>query len=96
MALMAGALVLGGCASQESVEKAQATANSAMTAAQGAQSAADAAGAAAQKAQASADAAAQKADQAEADAQANKATIAEHAAMPMHRAHRHHRGGERG
>ena len=53
--VLAAALVTVGCASVESVEKAQATANSAMSAAQQAQQTAQQAGQAAQQAQQTAD-----------------------------------------
>jgi len=62
-AVLASALALGGCATQEAVEHAQATADDAMTHAQ-------ASGAAAQKAQQTADAAASSAQAAGAAAQA--------------------------
>jgi len=73
--LMAGALALGGCATQEAVEHAQATADQAMmtaqaagSAAQRAQSTADGATSAAQMAQSTADGAASAAQAAAADA----------------------------
>lgn len=58
LAVMLGApLMLGGCATQEAVEHAQATADAAMSAAQHAQATADAAAQAAAKAEADAKAA---------------------------------------
>lgn len=81
---MAGALVLGGCATTESVEKAQMTADQAMSAAQAAQAAAsraqstaDAAGAAAQRAQSTADSAASAAQAAASQAQSTAAQVNE-------------------
>jgi hypothetical protein len=75
--LMSGSLVLGGCATIESKDHAQATADQATTAAQAAnaaaqqaQSTADSAGAAAQRAQSTADAAASAAQAAGSQAQA--------------------------
>jgi hypothetical protein len=75
--LMAGALMLSGCASIDAVEHAQATADEAMTHAQAgeaaaarAQSTADAAGAAAQRAQSTADAAGSAAQRAQSTADA--------------------------
>jgi len=82
-ALAVGALTLGGCATQEAVEHAQATADSALTHAQAgeaaahrAQESADAATTAVQKAQSSADAA-----QASADAAKSAAAEAQSAAQ---------------
>lgn len=62
--LLAGALLLGGCATKEEVEHAQATADQAMSAAQRAQSTADSATSAAQAAGSTAQAAAADAQKA--------------------------------
>lgn len=66
--LLAGPLMLGGCATQEAVEHAQSTANEALSTAQHAQATADAANQKADAAAQSADTASQKADAAAADA----------------------------
>ena len=66
--LLAGPLMLGGCATQEAVEHAQSTADEALSAAQHAQAAADTASQKADAAAQSADTAGQKADAAAADA----------------------------
>jgi hypothetical protein len=89
--MVAGALALGGCATVDSVNHAQATADSALSQAQ-------AAGAAAQRAQGTADAAGQKADQANTAVQTVDAKVehfideerAENSAE-RHRHHHHHR-----
>jgi hypothetical protein len=66
--LLAGPLMLGGCATQDAVEHAQSTADEALSAAQHAQATADAASQKADTATQSADSASQKADAAAADA----------------------------
>ena len=83
-AMLAGAMSLGGCATTDSVKRAQESADAAMAAANGAngaaqraQSSADAAGAAAQHAQQSADAAAGAAQAAASQAQATSARVDE-------------------
>jgi len=106
ISLVAGALALGGCATTESVQHAQATADQAMStaqaagaAAQRAQSSADAAasaaqaaGAAAQRAQSTADAAASAAQAASSDARsANDRVGALEAKMAEHVATHHRR-----
>lgn len=83
--IAASALVLSGCATVESVEKAQATADQAMSQAQGAQSTAQAAGAAAQRAQGTADSAGAAAQRAQSSADAAAAT-AQTAAADAHQA----------
>jgi len=102
---IAGALVLSGCATTESVEKAQMTADQAMSAAQAAQAAAsraqstaDAAGAAAQRAQSTADSANSAAQAAASQAQSTAAqvsqmqtSIEEMKAKHEARGHRRHR-----
>ncbi|MFC3068272.1 hypothetical protein [Phenylobacterium soli] len=81
-ALLTGAVALSGCASIDSVKRAQATADQALAMAQSdqaasqhAQSSADAAAAAAQRAQSSADAAASAAQSAQSAAQAASAQV---------------------
>jgi hypothetical protein len=66
--LLAGPLMLGGCATRESVEHAQSTADEALSAAQHAQATADTASQKADAAAQSADSANQKADAAATDA----------------------------
>lgn len=89
-----GLLMLTGCATVESVEHAQATADAAMSHAQGAGSAAAHAQSTADEAMQRADAAGSKADRADAHASMVEAKldrlIAEHRAH-MHRYHRYRR-----
>jgi len=82
--VMAGALAVSGCATTESVEKAQATADQANSAAQAAgaaaqraQSSADAANAAAQRAQSTADSANSAAQAAASQAQAASSQVSQ-------------------
>jgi hypothetical protein len=95
-----GMLMLAGCATVESVEHAQATADAAMGHAHAAGSAAGHAQSTADEALRRADSAGSKADRAEAHASAVEARL--NAAIGMHRAHlRRHHGyhrarGERG
>ncbi len=103
--LVATSMMLGGCATTDSVKRAQASADQAMqhaqaaeAAAQRAQSTADAAGAAAQRAQSTADAAGTAAQGASQQAQANAAQISEmqtkwreHKARHYSKHRRHHK-----
>ena len=87
MLVFGATLLLGGCATQEAVEKAQSTADSAKAAADSAMSAAE-------HAQSTADAAGQKADQAAADAQTANAKIDQFVKEERHEGRherRHHR-----
>jgi methyl-accepting chemotaxis protein len=110
-AILAGTLALGGCATTDSVKKAQETADQAMSAAQAAQSSAqraqssaDAAAAAAQQAQSTADSANSTAQAAANAAQAANAKADELSnTMQNMKTYRSHRGssgkaraGERG
>lgn len=101
-AILAGTLALGGCATTDSVKKAQETADQAMSAAQAAQSAAqhaqssaDAAAAAAQQAQTAADTANTTAQGAVSAAQAASAKADENAQM-LQNMHSHRSHGSRG
>ena len=83
--LMAGSLALGGCATQEAVEHAQATADQALSTAQTAETAAH-------NAQSTADNAASAAQTAAADAQKANARLDKVEADVDHLAHHHEHG----
>jgi hypothetical protein len=98
--MLAGTLVLGGCATTDSVKRAQETADQALstaqaaqTAAQRAQSSADAAASAAQQAQTTADSANSAAQAAQSTAQATGARVDEMEAQKQRMHTRRHRRG---
>lgn len=94
LAALAIALSLGGCATTESVERAQATADQGLAAAQKAQGSADNAAGAAERAQATADSAASAAQNASAEARAANDKVTQLAAnmqqMAQQTAHLQH------